>query len=72
MVKRKFLPLFDLVDKKYTEDRLNRPPIERFNWHALRHFAVSCWIEADLKPKTVQTSGPQQPSGRDGPVRSSL
>jgi hypothetical protein len=27
----------------------------RFNWHALRHFAISCWIEADLKPKTVQT-----------------
>jgi integrase len=26
-----------------------------FNWHALRHFAISCWIEADLKPKTVQT-----------------
>jgi integrase len=26
-----------------------------FNWHALRHFAVSCWIEAGLKPKTVQT-----------------
>jgi integrase len=21
----------------------------------LRHFAVSCWIEADLKPKRVQT-----------------
>jgi len=25
------------------------------NWHALRHFAVSCWIEAGLTPKTVQT-----------------
>tara|TARA_R110002072_G_scaffold83875_4_gene190037 strand:+ start:1009 stop:2142 length:1134 start_codon:yes stop_codon:yes gene_type:complete len=28
---------------------------ERFNWHALRHFAVSTWIEADLAPKTIQT-----------------
>ena len=27
----------------------------RRNWHALRHFAVSCWIEAGLSPKTVQT-----------------
>jgi integrase len=55
MVKRKFLPLFGLVGKKYEEERLNSSPPERFNWHALRHFAVSCWIEADLKPKTVQT-----------------
>jgi integrase len=55
MVKRKFLVLFGLVAKKYEEERLNSPPPERFNWHALRHFAVSCWIEADLKPKTVQT-----------------
>jgi integrase len=26
-----------------------------FTWHALRHFAVSCWIEAGLAPKTIQT-----------------
>jgi integrase len=26
-----------------------------FNWHGLRHFAVSAWIEAGLTPKTVQT-----------------
>ena len=26
-----------------------------FNWHGLRHFAVSTWIEAGLSPKTVQT-----------------
>jgi integrase len=43
MVKRKFAPLFDGL------------PVARFNWHALRHFAVSCWIEAGLDPKTVQT-----------------
>jgi integrase len=24
-------------------------------WHALRHFAISTWIEASLAPKTVQT-----------------
>ena len=28
---------------------------KHFNWHALRHFAISCWIDADLKPKIVQT-----------------
>lgn len=55
MVKRKFLPLFDLVEEKHKNEGVNEPPPERFNWHALRHFAVSCWIEADLKPKTVQT-----------------
>jgi len=56
MIKRKFLPLFDLLAKKHQEDPTQHPaPPARFNWHALRHFAVSCWIEADLKPKTVQT-----------------
>jgi integrase len=56
MVKRKFLPLFDLLAKKHKEDPQQNPeaPV-RFNWHALRHFAVSCWIEAGLSPKTVQT-----------------
>ena len=44
VVKRQFLPLFDELKT-----------VKRFNWHALRHFAVSCWIEAGLAPKTVQT-----------------
>jgi hypothetical protein len=34
--------------------RFPAPP-RRFNWHALRHFAVSSWIEAGFAPKTVQT-----------------
>ena len=44
LIKRQFLPLFDLL-----------PTVMRFNWHGLRHFAISCWIEAGLAPKTVQT-----------------
>ena len=44
LIKRQFLPLFDELKT-----------VERFNWHGLRHFAVSCWIEAGLTPKTVQT-----------------
>jgi integrase len=37
-------------------DRMPHPPApKRFTWHSLRHFAVSCWIEAGLAPKTVQT-----------------
>ena len=43
LIKRQFLPLFD-------ELKLNR-----FNWHGLRHFAVSCWIETGLAAKTVRT-----------------
>jgi integrase len=43
LIKRQFLPLLDRLGAK------------RFNWHGLRHFAVSCWIEAGLAPKTVQT-----------------
>ena len=42
-IKRQFLPLFERL-----------PTITPFNWHGLRHFAVSCWIEAGLAPKTVQ------------------
>lgn len=56
MVKRKFLPLFDALAVKHQQDPAQHPePPARFNWHALRHFAVSCWIEAGLSPKTVQT-----------------
>jgi len=43
LIKRQFLPLFNVVRAK------------RFNWHGLRHFAVSTWIEAGMTPKTVQT-----------------
>ena len=56
LVKRSFLPLFDKLDEEHRDDPANKPePPRRFNWHALRHFAVSCWIEAGLAPKTVQT-----------------
>jgi integrase len=56
MIKRKFLPLIDAIRAKHKENREENPPVpERLNWHALRHFAISCWIEADLNPKTVQT-----------------
>lgn len=49
-VKRHWYPLFEKVDQM---DGLSAT--DRFNWHALRHFAISTWIEAELAPKTVQT-----------------
>ena len=56
MVKRKFLPLFDKLEALHADEPDKHPePPARFNWHALRHFAISCWIEAGLLPKTVQT-----------------
>ena len=56
MIKRQFLPLFDALAKKHEEAPEQHPEAPaRLNWHALRHFAVSCWIEAGLSPKTVQT-----------------
>jgi integrase len=52
LMKRQFLPLFE----KLKHDPANLGvPSRRFNWHGLRHFAVSCWIEAGLPPKVVQT-----------------
>lgn len=50
----KFAPLFAKLAKLWSEQRRNEP-IETFNWHALRHFAISCWIEAGLPAKAVQT-----------------
>ncbi len=56
MVKREFDPLFTKLARLHAEHPETHPPApKRFNWHALRHFAVSCWIDADLPPKTVQT-----------------
>jgi integrase len=56
LIKRQFLPLFEKLEAAHNEDPATIPvPLRRFNWHALRHFAVSCWIEAGLTPKTVQT-----------------
>ena len=56
MVKRRFLPLFAKLEAAHKTDPINSPkPPRRFNWHGLRHFAVSTWIEAGMTPKTVQT-----------------
>lgn len=52
VLKREFRPLMNAVaDKAKKEGRKFKP----FNWHALRHFAISLWIEAGLQPKTIQT-----------------
>jgi len=56
LIKRRFLPLFEKLEQVHRNDPINTPPPpRRFNWHALRHFTVSCWIEEGLAPKTVQT-----------------
>jgi integrase len=54
MVKRKFQPLFAALEAKWKDERRN-DAVEYFNWHALRHFAISCWIDIGLPPKTIQT-----------------
>jgi integrase len=38
----------------WKQERRNEP-LEVFTWRTLRHFAVSCWIDAGLPPKAVQT-----------------
>lgn len=56
LVKRRFRPLFATLEALHDADPNKHPkPPHYFNWHALRHFAISCWIEAGLAPKTVQT-----------------
>lgn len=56
MLQDQFYPLFDKLAELHKSDPIAYPPApDRFKWHSLRHFAVSCWIEARLAPKTVQT-----------------
>lgn len=43
MINRHYNPLFEKAN------------VPRFNWHTLRHFAISTWIEAGFPPKAVQT-----------------
>jgi integrase len=43
VIKRQFKPLLKEIGASH------------ITWHALRHFAISTWIEAGLSPKAVQT-----------------
>jgi integrase len=52
---QQFYPLFDKIAQKHVSDPLKYPAPKRCTWHALRHFAISTWIEAGLSPKAVQT-----------------
>lgn len=52
MLKRSFRPL---LEKVCLSEKVMGRSFEPFGWHALRHFAISTWIEADLQPKTIQT-----------------
>lgn len=44
-----------LFAKRRWKPLLEKAEVKDFGWHALRHFAVSTWIEAGLQPKAVQT-----------------
>ncbi|MQY44538.1 tyrosine-type recombinase/integrase [Rhizobiales bacterium RZME27] len=41
--------------KRFWDPTIVAAGVEPIGWHALRHFAVSTWIEAGLQPKAVQT-----------------
>ena len=44
----------NLVKRRY-KSALVAAEVFDINWHSLRHYTVSTWIEAGLAPKTVQT-----------------
>jgi hypothetical protein len=54
MIKSKWQPLSERVKALWQEQRRNDVR-EHFNWHALRHFAISCWIE-DSRPRPCRHS----------------
>lgn len=43
------------MTKRFWNPLIKVAGIDPIGWHALRHFAVSTWIEAGLQPKAVQT-----------------
>ena len=45
----------DNMVKRQYKPSLGRVGVSGINWHSLRHYAVSTWIEAGLAPKTIQT-----------------
>ena len=56
MINRCFNPLVARLAELHRANPVSYAPAPiRFNWHALRHFAVSTWIEAGFSPKTIQT-----------------
>ncbi len=56
LLQDQFYPLFVKLAEQHEADPAYSPPAPaRFGWHALRHFAVSTWIEAGMAPKAVQT-----------------
>lgn len=43
------------LSKQRYKPALKMAGVSGINWHSLRHYAVSIWIEVGLTPKTVQT-----------------
>ncbi|MFK4820985.1 tyrosine-type recombinase/integrase [Ochrobactrum quorumnocens] len=41
--------------KRDWKSMIKSAKVEDIGWHAIRHFAISTWIEAGLSPKAVQT-----------------
>lgn len=41
--------------KRQWKPLIEAAKVKDIGWHALRHFAISTWIEAGLQPKAVQT-----------------
>jgi integrase len=56
MIHNNWLPLIKKLLDDYQLDPTILPQRPAYvNWHSLRHFAISTWIEAGLAPKTIQT-----------------
>jgi len=52
--KGRFMCHDNLVKRRY-KPTMKSAGVFDINWHSLRHYAVSTWIEAGLAPKTIQT-----------------
>lgn len=50
MIKRLYKPAWQRAASKWSDP----VPLPWVRWHSFRHFAISCWIEADVPLKQVQ------------------
>lgn len=45
----------DTEMKSWFEPLREKVGVPKLRWHDFRHYAISCWIEAGLNPKVIQT-----------------
>jgi integrase len=55
MIGRYYYSIWERLAEKHAQGLIPDPPPPFFNWHYIRHYGISLWIERALSIKAVQT-----------------